>query len=697
MARTCPDFDAVLDILHAQGSRHVTREVLEANATLVDDFQQDDAYFPTLAMDNGVLWFFDKNRRPATASGQSMKAKAPKGARGLLGDLEGKGAMVLVEGERDWLVALSLGLRAICVGGAKNLTAASKQALTAKASGSIVLMFDNDEPGRDAASRLAAELKLLDIRSVKIARIPIEGADLSDWTETFDDAADADGAVKTLIAGADPIKKKAARDQLKKTDDDYRRESDEIRLDDGSLLTLIWKPADAAAPHDAEQPGKLLFLHYDAPRTERAGFPVYDEIQEFKTGDDDDESIYAHHADKPAVLRPIESDEFNKRILVLPSGAAEHGSSEKLFDDLISFYDRYFVIQPEFLRAMAAYSMLTYRYRDARLETMPYLCVIGKPGHGKTRFGRSMLETCFRSVFVTAMRPVHLYRIVEQFKGGGVTMVFEELHVNDGGPDTRDFLEMLNAGNQRGVWVPRMAGERHQKLDWMQLFCPKVLGLDSHLTNQGLMRRCITAHLGLLPVPPEKSFDVLPPEFYTEAASLRCRQLGWRCSKLAWPTPKVDPKIRGAAIEMGIWQSYFPLVAMVPQGRPEAVQQIISLARNSQTTLSQVRDAEPEIQVLEAMVHVAEDRGSKSIVLLEKVLVYLVDQDRNARWDLSRVNAALRTLHLASRRTRHSDSGETRYVRLVDADARFDACVKTHRMELDAERLKRQQNAREIM
>lgn len=693
MGKTYPDMAAVLGVLHAQGSRHVTLEVLEEKTTLLDDLEQDEKLFPCLGMANGVVWFFDKDRRPLNAQGALMKAKAPPGNRGLLGDLEAEGSLVLVEGERDYLTALSLRLNAICCGGTATLSEAAKQAIAEHAKKTVVVLFDNDPPGRDAADQLGAELKLLKLNTVRIARIPVDGADLSEWVDGFDYREEAAGAVMTLLAKAQTVKLKDAKAQIAKVEAEKYQFTDERRLDDGSLLTPIWVPDDFERPHELYT-GHVKLLYCDAARTAITGFPVVQILDEYTEVSDD---IYGHHESKAPVLRPLTNDVFPKRILVTPSNAVEHGNSESLFDDLVTFCDSYFVIRPEFLKAMAAYIMLTYRYQDAKMETLPYLAVVGRAGEGKTRFGRVMFETCYRSLFVTAMRPVHLYRIVEMFEGGGVTMVFEELRVNDRSEDSAEFRRLLNAGNQRGVWVPRMGGRQFSEIDWMRLFCPKVFGLDGHFTDEGMMRRCITAHLGQLSIPTNKRFEVLPLEFYQRGAELRNRLLGWRCSKLQWATPTFDPALRDEAVEMGIWQNYFPLIAMVPKAREEAVHQILALARDSQCSLSQVREASPEIFALEAMINVIEERQGREFIMLEKVLATLNEWDRNARWDNARLTDALRTLHLAPRRTKVSEHGVSRNVRVLDVDNNFATCVAKHRMELDEARRQQQKAAQGIM
>lgn len=678
-----PTIDDVLGTLHRQGSGLVTHEVLEAHATPIDDYEFDGERYPCVVMANGVRWFYDRERRPPGRSGP-RKAIAPEGVpRALLGEVEAKQDPVLFEGERDWLTALSVGLKgALCAGGATNLDDA-QVALLAPCP-NVVVMFDADEPGRHAADALAAQLVEAGCRSVKIARIPLADADYSDWAESLPPGQVLEQTLG-LIQAADKVGKRDAK-RIRREQQEERKpaEVDEFSAPGGDLVVAVWKPGDPATPHRVDLPGSAAFAHHDRAASQRSGLLVVNEVacweNEPAPADDGVPDAYAqqdHRRDLPPVLVPLGGETFQKRIVVVPSGAKEHGSSEALFDDLVALIDAYFVADPRFLSAMASYVLLTYRYQDAGYEVLPYIRVVGQAGKGKTRFLRIMRELCFRSVFVAGIRPAHLYRILEYFPSG-ITMVFEEFNLDDRSAEAREYVDMLNAGNQRGTFVPRMAGRQFNEISWLPLFSPKVLTTTNDLLNEGLVRRSLTTRLGTLPIPAEKRFSQLPDEFYARCASLRRRLLGWRFAKRGLPVNEHAEKRRGD-MDAGLWQNYFPLVAMVPEKRPGATEAILELAGVQWTEMETTQSSAPTARALEVANFAVDAEHNRAWT--QDVLDHLSEADPRDGWTLLRVRRALRAAGLELHRSSKLIDGRKKFDFYVEFDDAFVECLRQHGLD----------------
>jgi len=683
--------EEVLEVLHRQGSELITVDALRAHAALISDYEGEGGEcYPCAAMANGVRWFYDRERRPPGPNGPK-KALAPEGIpRQLLGSLEPGADPVLFEGERDWLAAASIGIKsALCVGGATNLDDAQIAALAP--SSNVVVLFDADEPGIHAAQLVAAQLVEVGCRSVKVVRIPLAGADFSDWIQGKAPDQALEAALHLIQHAAKFGKrdaKRVRREQSDAKDATKPKEVDEFIVG-GDLVTSIWKPGDPTKPHAVEQPGTALFAHFDAAATKRSGLLVVNELRRWESTppeqDPDVPSIYAgqqqeHLQEKPPVMVPLGGDTFQKRIMVVPSAAKEHGSSEGLFDDLVQLVDDYFVVDVRFIHAMVAYVLMTYRYRDAGYEVVPYIRVVGQAGSGKTRFLRVMRELCFRTIFVAGIRPTHLYRILDYFPSG-VTMIFEEFNLADSSAEAREYVNLLNAGNQQGTFVPRMAGHQFSELEWMPLFSPKVLTTTNDFANEGLIRRCFTGRVGQLPIPPEKVHEALPDDFYARAADLRCRLLGWRFAKFGQPVNADAAQHRGD-IDVGVWQNYFPTVAMIPAVRPRSIEMVLSLAHDQATDLATSQGANPISRVLEGAVFVA--NADQHRAWTQDVLDHVSEFDPRGQWNLEVVRRCLRGSGLKLQRSSKTIDGHQLFDYYVAVDGAFIECLRTHGLEVAA-------------
>ena len=113
---------------------------------------------------------------------QKPKVLAAAGSRlGLIPHPEvAAGSVVLVEGPSDMLAARSVGLPAIAVPGTHAWRAEWGSALAGR---DVTVVMDADRPGRDAAARIAADLRRHGARAQVVELDPArdDGYDLSDW------------------------------------------------------------------------------------------------------------------------------------------------------------------------------------------------------------------------------------------------------------------------------------------------------------------------------------------------------------------------------------------------------------------------------------------------------------------------------------------------------------------------------------
>lgn len=690
MSSTHKTIEAVLAVLHAQGSKKISLEVLAKRCTIVDDWHVDgdDRSFPCVTLNNGVRWFYDRDARPLTKSGASMKALSPTGKRSFLGDLEGDGDLVIFEGERDWFTALSIGLSdAICAGGADNVDEQQRHFMARR--NKIIVFYDNDEAGQTAARKLCAQLVDIGAGEVKNAVPPVAGQDFSEWVETLP-GDEACGIVLKKIREAEKMGKREAKKVLREQSEEDAPPpmSDEFKTPDGDLVTLTYQYRDPEAPHDQEQPVDIRFAHFDVEASRRAGVRVvnFSDVWEYTPAAVSDQApMYdaedtPHHAPElPAIVRPLTGDWAKERVILFPTGCENYGTSEELFDDILNFIDRYYVCDEAFRHAMAAYVLLTYRYRDAGFESVPYIRVMGAPGYGKTRFLRVMRELSYRAAMLTSMRPPHLYRLLAQMKSG-VTLVLEELNVNEKTEDGREFVNLLNAGNQRGTPVPRMTGHNFSDMEFLPVFCPKAMTLKTEFSDTGMIRRCITGYAVPREIPKSKRFARLPDPFYAEADMLRRRLLDWRFAKFLEGAPAESDEASNG-LNMGIWQNWYPVVSMVPESRPKAKDSILALAAEAEGGLAIAHQASNEALVLTSCIKNKDPQGRAWVHL---VLSDLNETDRNARWQRADVLRIARALGIKPTRSKVRD-GEGGFTNefFIRVDAELEAVISRFKFEIE--------------
>lgn len=87
----------------------------------------------------------------------------------------------LFEGEPDTILAIQEGISGVTVtGGAGAWSALPRKLTKALEHKDVVICFDSDETGQNAAQQLAQDLAMMDVESVKIVTIP-QGKDFTEW------------------------------------------------------------------------------------------------------------------------------------------------------------------------------------------------------------------------------------------------------------------------------------------------------------------------------------------------------------------------------------------------------------------------------------------------------------------------------------------------------------------------------------
>jgi hypothetical protein len=177
-----------------------------------------------------------------------------------------------------------------------------------------------------------------------------------------------------------------------------------------------------------------------------------------------------------AALVPATSNAPYHARLVLEAAQARAGwrsaSSDAPLDALVEFVRRFVVLSSSQALAVALWTAHTYVY--AAFDCSPYLAVTS----AEKRSGKSRLLDVLELVVARPWPIVNpseavVYRKIAR---DAPTLLLDEVDaIFSRNADTEPLRALLNAGNRRGVRVPRCAGAQRDRLEEFEVYCPKAL------------------------------------------------------------------------------------------------------------------------------------------------------------------------------------------------------------------------------
>ncbi|HDM76518.1 MAG TPA: hypothetical protein ENG51_08615 [Deltaproteobacteria bacterium] len=254
---------------------------------------------------------------------------------------------------------------------------------------------------------------------------------------------------------------------------------------------------------------------------------------------------------------PISGDELTEGAVLLPSGLEEYQDEKTLIAEIQAHIHKYVDVSPFFERIAGYYILMTWIYD--RLNTLPYLRVLGDTGTGKSRFLDTVGRLCYKATIVSgAITPAPIYRLIRRWQG---TIVIDEgdFRASD---EQAEVVKILNCGFERGRPVVRSQRDNPDTLQVLPTFGPKIIASRKRFKDIALESRClteITKETDRAEIP-----YLLPREFYEEEARLRNMLLAFRFKKRGEIDPEKAQGLKGIDIENRLKQtvsSFVPLVA----------------------------------------------------------------------------------------------------------------------------------------
>jgi len=390
----------------------------------------------------------------------------------------------VVEGEKDTDRLRGLGLVATCNPmGAGKWHDSYSQALKGA---DLVIIPDNDQPGRDHAGQVAKSCHGM-VKRVRVLELPGDNkSDVSDWLDNGGDVAQ----LKELAEACPDY------EPTPDTSRDKKDKTDEMEVKQASFLIL----------------GNYLIeqVHFDG----ESKFVVYDCTT-------DKYEIATHVMQGEIKIIPRQGEEISVGAVRLPSGLTEYGDTLSLLKEIESHVCRYLDVTPAFQKFAAYYVLLSWVFD--RFNTLPYLRALGDTGTGKSRFLDVCGGICYKPIMASGcITPAPIYRMLNRWNG---TIILDEADLKNS-DEYNEVVTILNCGFERGRPVIRALRDNPDKLQFLPTFGPKVFATRRRFKDPALEARCLTE------IMQETTRGDIPPTltgtFYKEQEALRNKLLLFR-------------------------------------------------------------------------------------------------------------------------------------------------------------------------
>ena len=187
------------------------------------------------------------------------------------------------------------------------------------------------------------------------------------------------------------------------------------------------------------------------------------------------------------IVLPLNNKITQKKAIPLPSGAVEYGSTLGLIDEIDKHINKYADLPNAFMKLGTWFILMTW-VKD-NLTSINYLRFLGDFGSGKTRAWNVFGRLCYKPIMLGAShRVAPLYRLQDVWQG---TMCLDECVLKDS-DESSDIIQVLNAGIEKGVFVPRCDTNDSNEVDLFDPFGPKVISSRASFIDDAIESRCIT-------------------------------------------------------------------------------------------------------------------------------------------------------------------------------------------------------------
>jgi len=312
----------------------------------------------------------------------------------------------------------------------------------------------------------------------------------------------------------------------------------------------------------------------------------------------------------------------DKTPLTHPTKPLEYESENQLFKDVVAYTFKHLdLLNPASYHVFAGFIFSTWI--NELFDFTPYLGFYGREAVGKTRALEVLKELCFRSWFTSGLTTATLFRLVEKFNP---TLLLDESEFLTA-QERRELISLLNAGQRRGITVPRMTGEKFEKVEWFSVYSPKCIAGTEQL-KKTTSSRMITFTMT------RNTRDV--PRIVNKEKGLKLRNqlLTWRFHKISQlkdslsfkekvaPTFELKATTEYKELEPlsgRTYELFYPLYHSAPTGKTDILQFANELEK---IKLAQEKTALSSI-IFEAIINLKDTHVERGLLLLKDIAEYI--------------------------------------------------------------------------
>jgi hypothetical protein len=271
-----------------------------------------------------------------------------------------------------------------------------------------------------------------------------------------------------------------------------------------------------------ESPHGLLFAYYDHEK---------------------EEVVYTPYApSEVGIVIPQEGEEVEKKIVLLPKKAIEYQSVKELDKEIMEHIKKWLDIDDVYLRFATWNIRFSWLYD--RFHTLNYTRALGDTGSGKSRFLDVLGHLHYKPLMISgALTPAPIFRILDKWKG---TLLIDEGDQKDS-DESNAFIKILNCGYEKGRSVTRCDKNDPNKLDFFDVYGPKVITTRQRFQDKATEARCITKIMkqtNRSDIP-----EILTDQYFRDVEVLRAKLLMYRFKNYDVIDPEAGLKVELKGIE----------------------------------------------------------------------------------------------------------------------------------------------------
>ena len=218
---------------------------------------------------------------------------------------------------------------------------------------------------------------------------------------------------------------------------------------------------------------------------------------------------------------PMYGDELAKQAVILPVKPLPYGSIKQLEKNIKEHIHQWLDITPEYEQLACYNILLSWVYQ--RFNTLSYTRALGDTGTGKSRFLFTLGHLHYKPMLIAgALTPAVIFRVIDKWQG---TLLIDEGD-QDNSEETNSFIKIMNCGYEKGMSVARCDKNHPNKIDFFNVFCPKVLTTRRRFQDKATEARCMTTIMTqTYRLDIKENFT---KEYYDSVEELRGKLLMWR-------------------------------------------------------------------------------------------------------------------------------------------------------------------------